>query len=58
MKIKGVLRIPSIYLSVNATKAEKKVYKVYRKSAKKHGLVILPSDTDDNGVKYFDLELF
>lgn len=57
-----VLKIPSIYMSEDATQEQKNVAKIHKDGVTKLGRgeqsgILLPSDRDDNGSPYFDFKL-
>lgn len=57
-----VLKIPSVYMSEDATPEQKRVAQVHKDGVTKLGVgsqngILLPSDRDDNGTPYFDFKL-
>lgn len=57
-----VLKIPSVYMSEDATPEQKRVAQVHKDGVTKLGVgsqngLLLPSDRDENGTPYFDFKL-
>lgn len=57
-----VVKIPSLYMSDDATPEQKSTFKVFKDGVTKLGIgeqqsIILPSDVDENGKPYFDFNI-